>query len=117
MLGLGQRIEHWVGPDYTLMYLTVDRDWGPGYPLLVPSIVYRCPKNTIAWQRSVGEFGSVLCGRDCDWLRATVNTPFGFHEPGIESRLPKPYSKGNGWYPAAMAAIKTDVARFDTVDE
>jgi hypothetical protein len=48
MLGLGQRIEHWVGPNYTLIYLAVDRDWGPAHPLLVPSIVYRCPKNTIA---------------------------------------------------------------------
>ena len=62
------------------------------------------------------ELGSV-CVVETDWVRATVNTPFGFHEPGFESRLPKPYNKGNGWYPAAMAAIKTDVARFDTVDE
>jgi hypothetical protein len=59
MLGLGQRIEHWVGPDYMLIYLAVDRDWGPGHLLLVPSIVYRCPNNMIAWQRSVGELGIV----------------------------------------------------------
>jgi hypothetical protein len=49
MPGLGQRIKHWMGPDYTLIYLAVDGDWGPGRQLFVPSIMDGCPKNTITW--------------------------------------------------------------------
>jgi hypothetical protein len=67
---------------------------------------------TFVWQRVFEQYENPYY----DWQEAAVDRNLSILHLDFRSRPPKPYNKGDDWYPEAVAAIEADVTRWVNVE-